>query len=78
MAKNTKYFYVGKGIKDEHPYLYYGENPPIILNNKVNGSISHCTFVGSFQDNPIANSLEDNTVIKIYIRTETIKNKKNE
>lgn len=78
MTKLKKNFYVGKGIKDEHPYLYYGEKPPIILNNRVNGSVSQCIFVGSFQDNPIANSIEDNTVIKIYIRKETIKNKKNE
>lgn len=73
MANLKKNFYIGKGTKDEHPYLYYGENPPIILNDKVNGSASKCTFIGSFQDNPIADSLEDNTVIKIYIRKETIK-----
>ena len=78
MVKLKKNFYIGKGVKDKHPYIYYGEKPPIILNDKINGSVSNCTFICSFQNNPIADSIEDNTVIKIYIRKETIKNKKNE
>lgn len=73
MAKLKKNFYIGKGIKDEHPYLYYGEKPPIILNNRVNGSISNCAFIGSFQDNPLADSIKDNEIIKIYIRKESSK-----
>ena len=76
MAKLKKHFYAGKGIKDEHPYLYYGEKPPIILNNTVNGACTDCVFIGSFQDNPIGDSIKDNEIIKIYIRKETIKNKK--
>ena len=74
MPRLKKNFYIGKGTKDEHPYLYYGEKPPIILNNRINGSASGCTFIGSFQDNPIANSFEDNEIIKVYIRKESSKN----
>jgi hypothetical protein len=76
MAKLKKNFYIGKGTKDEHPYLYYGEKPPIILNDRVNGACRGCAFIGSFQGNPIGDSIKDNEIIKIYIRKETIKNKK--
>lgn len=68
MTKPKKNFYIGRGIKDEHPYLYYGEKSPIIVNDRINGSISNCTFIGSFQDNPIADSIKDNEVIEVYIR----------
>ena len=78
MAKNKEHFYIGKGINDPHPYLYYGEKPPIIFNGKITGIIQGCVFIGSFQENPIADSIEDNEIIKVYIRKQTIKNKKNE
>ena len=78
MAKNKKYFYVGKGIKDPHPYLYYGEKSPIIFNERITSISQGCEFVGSFQDNPIANSVKDNEIIKVYIRKETIKTNKDE
>lgn len=70
MAKNN--FYVAKGKNDKHPWLFYGEKPPMFLNEECCHS-SKCTLIGSFTDNPIANSIEDNTYIKIYIRKETKK-----
>lgn len=79
MPKNKENFYIAKGENDEHPWLYYGEEPPKISNSgKSNGYMSNCTLIGSFTDNPIADSLKDNEIIKIYIRKEIIKNKKNE
>lgn len=71
MAKNNdkKHFYVGKGSQDPHPYMYYGTQPPIFSNNRI-CSTDFCKFIGSFQENPIANSIEDDTIVKIYIRKE--------
>lgn len=70
MPKN--YFYVGKGIYDYNPYIYYGTEPPVFINGKICGT-PNCNFVGSFQDNPIADSIKDNEIIKIHIRKENKK-----
>lgn len=69
---DKKYFYVGKGAEDPHPYMYYGTEPPIFINDKIN-STSDCIFIGSFQENPIADSIKDGEIVKIYIRKENKK-----
>lgn len=79
MDKNKEHFYLVKGENDSNPWLYYGKEPPVITGSGTsNGYMSDCILVGSFCDNPIAKSLKDNEIIKLYIRKETIKNKKNE
>lgn len=70
MSKN--YFYVGKGLRDSNPYIYYGTEPPVFMHDRICGTFN-CMFVGSFQDNPIADSIKDNEIIKIYIRKENKK-----
>lgn len=73
MSKKRKYFYIGKGESDKYPWLFYGEEPPYIdKNNELTWSGS-TRLVGGFSDNPIADSIEPGTIIKIYIRKETIK-----
>lgn len=76
MATIKKHFYVAKGENDAYPWMFYGEEPPIISNQGecTSGSVK-CRLIGSFTDSPIADSIKDNEVIKIYIRKETKKNK---
>lgn len=69
---NKKYFYIGKGIRDYCPYMYYGTEPPIFVDGQI-CSTPNCVFVGSFQDNPIADSIKDEEIIKIYVRKENKK-----
>ena len=69
MSKNKEYFYVGKGKNDTKPWLFYGSTPPFFINNEI-CETEHCILIGQFTNNPIAESIEDNTVIKIYIRKE--------
>lgn len=78
MSKKRKYFYIGKGASDKYPWLFYGEEPPYIDDNNEIMWNDSTKLVGRFDDNPIGDSLKDNEVIKIYIKKETIKNKKNE
>ena len=78
MAKLKKNFYIGKGKDDESCWLFYGVHKPTIKNNRVSWDSRFTTLIGHFVDNPIADSLKDNEVIKIYIKKEKIKNKKNE
>lgn len=73
MTKNKENFYLAKGEDDLHPWLYYGEEPPIIRDKTSNGGV--CQLIGSFCDNPIADSIKDNEIVKIYIKKETKKNK---
>lgn len=71
-----KYFYLAKGENDSNPWVFYGEEPPKISINGNSTSIhSNCDIVGPFTANPIADSIKDNEIIKIYIRKETKKNK---
>lgn len=77
MSKNKEHFYLGKGKSDTKPWLFYGSTPPRFISDEICGS-EDCKLIGQFTDNPIAESIEYDTVIKIYIRKETIKNKKNE
>lgn len=67
MAKNKEYFYVGKGKNDTKPWLFYGSTSPRFINDEI-CTTEDCKLIGQFTDNPIAESIEDNTVIKIYIR----------
>ena len=60
MAKNKENFYLAKGENDPHPWLYYGEKPPIIMNKLSHGG--DCQLIGSFCDNHIADSIKDNEV----------------
>lgn len=76
MAKLKKNFYIGKGKDDESCWLFYGTHAPTIINNKISWDSRFTKLIGHFTDNPIGESLEDNNVIKIYIRKETSKNKK--
>lgn len=78
MAKLKNNFYIGKGKDDNHAWLFYGIHKPTIENDLVSWDSRFTKLIGQFNDNPIGDSLEDNTVIKIIIRKETIKNKKNE
>lgn len=71
-TKNKCNFYIAKGIDDYCPYMYYGTEPPIFIDDKT-CSTPNCTFVGSFQDNPIADSIKNGEIIKIYIRRENKK-----
>lgn len=73
MTKLKKNFYIGKGKDDESCWLFYGTHKPTIENNRVSWNSSFTTLIGHFVDNPIADSLEDNTVIKIYVRKESSK-----
>lgn len=73
MAKLKKNFYIGKGKEDEHTWLFYGIHAPTIVNNKVSWDSRFTKLIGQFSDNPIGESLEDNTVIKIIIRRESSK-----
>ena len=76
MATIKKHFYVAKGENDTHPWLYYGEEAPRITNfGESTSAVNQCTLIGSFTDNPIADSIKDNEIVKIYIRKETKKNK---
>ena len=76
MAKPKKNFYIGKGKDDESCWLFYGTHEPTIENNKVSWDSEFTTLIGHFVDNPISDSLEDNTVIKIIIRKESSKKTK--
>lgn len=76
MAKRKSNFYIGKGKDDEHAWLFYGKHKPTIENDSVSWDSRFTKLIGQFVDNPIAESLEDNTVIKIIIKKETTKNKK--
>lgn len=67
MAKNSKNFYIAKGKEDNKPWLFYGSTSPCILNDMV-CQTEHCILIGQFSDNPIADSIKDNTIIKLYIR----------
>lgn len=71
MAKLKKNFYIGKGKDDDHCWLFYGIHMPTIVNDKVSWDSRFTKLIGQFSDNPIAESLEDNTVIKIYVRKES-------
>lgn len=74
MATIKKHFYVAKGENDTNPKLYYGEEPPKIIDAGFVASLSNkCIYVGPFLDNPIADSIQDNEIVKIYIRKETKK-----
>lgn len=74
MAKNKENFYVAKGEKDTHPWLYYGEEAPVIDDYGTSTACkSKCKLIGSFDNNVIADSVKDNEIIKIYIRKETKK-----
>lgn len=76
MATIKKHFYVAKGENDAYPWLFYGEEPPIITKNgNCSSGNNKCLFMGGFRFNPIADSIKDNEVIKVYIRKETKKNK---
>ena len=76
MATIKKHFYVAKGENDKHPWMYYGEKPPTITEDgKSFCAGNDCIIVGGFEDNPIADSIKDNEIVKIYIRKETKKNK---
>lgn len=56
--------------------MYYGENPPRITEDgRSTSSSGECILVGGFEGNPIADSIQDNEIVKIYIRKETKKNK---
>lgn len=76
MARLKNNFYIGKGKDDEHAWLFYGMHKPTIENDSVSWDSRFTKLIGQFVDNPIAESLEDNTVIKIIIKKETTKNKK--
>lgn len=76
MAKLKNNFYIGKGKDDDHAWLFYGIHKPTIDDNRVSWDSRFTKLIGQFVDNPIAESLEDNTVIKIIIKKETTKNKK--
>lgn len=78
MAKLKNNFYIGKGKDDEHAWLFYGKHAPKIIDDKIHWDSRFTKLIGHFNDNPIGDSLEDNTVIKIIIKKETTKNKKNE
>lgn len=74
MAKNKENFYIAKGEKDVYPWLYYGEEPPVITDRgDSTDSRSKCILIGPFNNNIIGNSIKDNEIVKIYIRTVTIK-----
>ena len=75
MAKLKENFYIGRGKDDEHTWLFYGKHAPKIVNDKVSWDSKFTKLIGHFTDNPIGESLEDNTVIKIYIRKEISKDK---
>ena len=79
MTRNTKikkHFYVAKGENDAYPWMFYGEEPPIIAEDgKCTSGGNNCHLMGGFCFNPIADSIKDNEVIKVYIRKETKKNK---
>lgn len=76
MAKNKENFYIAKGENDTYPWLFYGEQPPIINNQ---GECTYCSvkcrLIGSFTNNNIADSIKDNEIVKVYIRKEIKKNK---
>ena len=76
MPTVKKHYYLAKGESDTYPRLYFGEEPPIITTTGFSLSNGNkCRFVGIFNNGFISNSLKDNEIIKIYIRTETKKNK---
>ena len=76
MAKLKKNFYIGKGESDTKPWLFYGFSSPCFIHGCICPT-DGCTLISQFTDNPIADSIKNNEVIKIYIRRETIKvNKK--
>ena len=77
MAKRKNNFYIGKGKEDSKPWLFYGSTPPCFVNDEICASYG-CKLVSSFTDNPIADSIKDNEIIKVYIRKETIKTNKDE
>lgn len=72
MNSLKKYFYVGRGKADIKPWLFYGTNPPIFLNDEI-CSCAGCKLIGQFPDNPIGDSIKDGEIIKIYIRKENKK-----
>lgn len=78
MAKLKKNFYIGKAKDDDYCWLFYDTHKPTIENDLVSWDKKFTKLIGQLNDNPIGDSIEDNIVIKIYIRKETIKNKKNE
>ena len=73
MPRLKKNFYIGKGKEDDSCWLFYGIHKPTIENNRVSWDSKFTTLIGHFVDNPIADSLEDNTVMKIIIRKESSK-----
>ena len=73
MAKLKNSFYIGKGKDDDHCWLFYGMHKPTIVNDKISWDSKYTKLIGHFVDNPISESLEDNTVIKIIIRRESSK-----
>lgn len=76
MATIKKYFYIAKGENDTQPWLCYGEEAPIIDSKGGATTVGlNCEFIGLFRNNPIADSIKDNEIVKIYIRKETKKNK---
>ena len=76
MATVKKYFYLAKGENDDHPWMFYGEEPPRITDDGFSTSVdTKCVLISSFIDNPIAYSIKDNEIVKLYIRKETKKNK---
>ena len=70
-TKNKCNFYIGKG-DDGHPWLYYGEEPPIIINGQLCCTQKNA-LVGTFWRNKLGDSLAGGEIIEVSIRK---KNKK--
>ena len=76
MSKNKENFYIAKGTNEHYACLFYGEEPPVInREGKATSTESKCNFVGLFERCPLADSIKDREIIKVYIRKETKKNK---
>ena len=69
MAKNKENFYIAKGANERYACLFYGEEPPVInRQGKATCAESECNFVGLFESCPLAYSIKDGEIIKVYIR----------
>lgn len=65
--RNKNYFWAIKGRNYAVPYMFYGVNPPTIDKEGVSLGIG-CKFVGSLYDNPIGESIIDDTpAVKLVI-----------
>lgn len=69
MAKNKENFYLAKGPNEYYACLFYGEEPPVINRaGEATCTESKCNFVGLFEMCPLADSIKNGEIIKIYIR----------